>query len=577
MKIAKHITLPAPASPARLARHLVDLVGQKAATPIQPALVTDAFKHGQQPYPTQRFEAALPLELAQLAQGGQALKGFRVQPGVVQRHGAPPKADQLAGQGAQGNSAELARVRSGDLTLKKGSTGEAVTLVQAMLNQLQGSNLKLSGTFDSATEKAVKKFRTEHGLSSGSSVGKGTLQALEACLYGRTSPDLDLVRSGKLTLKKGGPTGAAVMAVQNMLNRALGLSLATTGTFDSATEAAVKKFQKAKGITADGKVGPTTLKKLEQAADKKSVATATASAGTGATAAPARELSVSELSELVVDARLDEQLRDISLNKLLSTPELRLLTLSRLTQIDGSRVTQTDQKICGVQSVVGRLFVDNPESLVKIANELKTETSSDTKLARLCELLEPPRPLDSVKSILENFSTDPSKAVSPNDISTLSQLLYVRTRIASGTHLADAPVEGLRLQEMQNLCRLLKDDCGVKVPPMELEMIDLRPGSAVGGHYVAQFPHPTQPGDTVTFNPLPSLRTDLLTGEISGLGLVSVSEDSRADDNLVSDNHADGRLQTFEVRSDGELVRTANHQTPEQPRAFDPTTMVQPF
>lgn len=55
-----------------------------------------------------------------------------------------------------------------------------------------------------------------------------------------------------------GDTGAKVTAVQGLVTAA-GYSTSTNGKFDSATVAAVKKFQKAKGLTADGQAGPNTL------------------------------------------------------------------------------------------------------------------------------------------------------------------------------------------------------------------------------------------------------------------------------------------------------------------------------
>ncbi len=56
-------------------------------------------------------------------------------------------------------------------------------------------------------------------------------------------------------------SGAKVTALQYLLTAA-GKTVKVTGTFDSATEAAVKAFQKAKGLEADGQAGPLTLTAL---------------------------------------------------------------------------------------------------------------------------------------------------------------------------------------------------------------------------------------------------------------------------------------------------------------------------
>lgn len=55
------------------------------------------------------------------------------------------------------------------------------------------------------------------------------------------------------TIRKGN-TGAAV----TLLQKKLGLPLATFGNFDSYTEERVKAFQKSRGLTQDGIVGPKT-------------------------------------------------------------------------------------------------------------------------------------------------------------------------------------------------------------------------------------------------------------------------------------------------------------------------------
>ena len=55
-----------------------------------------------------------------------------------------------------------------------------------------------------------------------------------------------------------GDKGTKVSALQYLLN-ANGSSVKTTGTYDSATVSAVKKFQAAKKLTKDGEAGPNTL------------------------------------------------------------------------------------------------------------------------------------------------------------------------------------------------------------------------------------------------------------------------------------------------------------------------------
>jgi len=66
---------------------------------------------------------------------------------------------------------------------------------------------------------------------------------------------------GAVTYKRGS-TGSAVKEIQTKL-RALGFySDSIDGIYGSRTEAAVKKFQRSKGLTVDGLAGPATLKAL---------------------------------------------------------------------------------------------------------------------------------------------------------------------------------------------------------------------------------------------------------------------------------------------------------------------------
>lgn len=60
-----------------------------------------------------------------------------------------------------------------------------------------------------------------------------------------------------------GDTGSKVTAAQYLLGAA-GHAAPTTGTYDKATVAAVKKFQKSKGLYVDGEAGPKTLGALSK-------------------------------------------------------------------------------------------------------------------------------------------------------------------------------------------------------------------------------------------------------------------------------------------------------------------------
>ncbi len=66
-------------------------------------------------------------------------------------------------------------------TLRRGSRGEQVKLLQEALNELPagaGNDLKIDGVFGAETEKAVKSYQADHGLTVDGVVGKKTWKAL---------------------------------------------------------------------------------------------------------------------------------------------------------------------------------------------------------------------------------------------------------------------------------------------------------------------------------------------------------------------------------------------------------------
>ncbi len=65
-----------------------------------------------------------------------------------------------------------------------------------------------------------------------------------------------------------GATGPCVNVVQAVVNAKLGSRLAVDGQYGKKTAAAVKRFQKAAGISADGIVGPQTWAALNRTPDK---------------------------------------------------------------------------------------------------------------------------------------------------------------------------------------------------------------------------------------------------------------------------------------------------------------------
>ncbi len=126
-------------------------------------------------------------------------------------------------------------------TLSTGSTGANVTSLQYLLTS-RGYATTADGDFGSGTKSAVTAFQSSRGLTADGIAGPATFAAV-----------VSTVRQGD--------TGAAVQALQVQLVKH-GKSIASDGDFGPATDSAVRSFQSAHGLTADGIVGPATWQEL---------------------------------------------------------------------------------------------------------------------------------------------------------------------------------------------------------------------------------------------------------------------------------------------------------------------------
>lgn len=150
---------------------------------------------------------------------------------------------------------ELLEHASFNRNLKKGMKGDDVAELQRLLNKA-GDDLAVDGDFGSKTYEAVRVFQSRAGLAVDGIAGAKTIAALMA--------DKIPEQWGIIRLVKRGSQGNDVKHVQNALIVA-GYSVGKTGAdgdFGKNTEAAVIRFQKEKGLEADGIVGKNTVEAL---------------------------------------------------------------------------------------------------------------------------------------------------------------------------------------------------------------------------------------------------------------------------------------------------------------------------
>jgi N-acetylmuramoyl-L-alanine amidase len=156
-----------------------------------------------------------------------------------------------------------------ELAYRRGDSGPAVGEIRAKLARLDLLQLRpdpldpLAGTdtaaFDEATDRAVRTFQQQRGLTVDGIVGRTTYQALDEARWRLGDRILSYVPARLLA-------GDDVSTLQQRLLD-MGFDCGRVdGLFGVETELALREFQRNIGIPADGTCGPTTLKALTQLA-----------------------------------------------------------------------------------------------------------------------------------------------------------------------------------------------------------------------------------------------------------------------------------------------------------------------
>lgn len=142
--------------------------------------------------------------------------------------------------------------------LQLGSTGSDVRVVQKRLIDLGYLLGNADGTYGASTEAAVKAFQKRHSLWDDGIAGPDT----QKTLYSSSAKKATTAASSVGESLKKGMEGSAVKLLQQKLKKLGFLTGSADGDFGDATETAVKDFQRANGLKADGVAGTSTLNKL---------------------------------------------------------------------------------------------------------------------------------------------------------------------------------------------------------------------------------------------------------------------------------------------------------------------------
>ncbi|MGI5860481.1 MAG: peptidoglycan-binding protein [Myxococcales bacterium] len=181
--------------------------------------------------------------------------------------------------GVSSSSQRVSSSSSGSPVLRLGARGTSVKTLQTLLRS-KGYSIAVDGSFGPKTLEAVKAFQRASGLSVDGVVGPKTWAALRS---GASSSSSSASSAKNMPTLRSGARGSAVKTLQTLL-RNKGYSIAVDGSFGPKTLAAVKAFQRARGLAVDGVVGPKTWAALgASGVSSASSSSASSSSGIAAT------------------------------------------------------------------------------------------------------------------------------------------------------------------------------------------------------------------------------------------------------------------------------------------------------
>ncbi|MEC4854191.1 MAG: peptidoglycan-binding protein, partial [Jaaginema sp. PMC 1079.18] len=193
-----------------------------------------------------------------------AVKAFQQAGGLTMDGVVGPKTQALlpavGGEVPRNNAiAQTPPPESEVIYLQQGSRGTRVRSLQQRLRTLGYYKGEITGVFDANTKEALMRFQQAQNLTVDGVAGPRTFTLLGTAQPVATTSTPTPTPAEPTEIYLGlGSEGTRVRSLQQRL-RTLGYYQGEiTGRFDGATENALKRFQSAQNLTADGIAGPRT-------------------------------------------------------------------------------------------------------------------------------------------------------------------------------------------------------------------------------------------------------------------------------------------------------------------------------
>ena len=155
--------------------------------------------------------------------------------------------------------------------LRNGDESSQVRSMQNRLIELGYLVGKATAKYDNNTEAGVIAFQRRNTSYADGVAGPETLKALYSSSASKTSSPSGIIG---ISLREGSKEKAAVRLMQQKLKNLGFYRGSVDGSFGSGTTDAVKSFQRANGLTADGVAGSGTLNRLFASSAKSATITA---------------------------------------------------------------------------------------------------------------------------------------------------------------------------------------------------------------------------------------------------------------------------------------------------------------